>query len=321
MSLETRNKLFLSDLVNRYPDQTNRLHPDVSALKARAVKELTGRELPTTRHEEWKYLSLKPLANEEFLPAQDMPVSEVPVTAQEYIYPEAEHHHLTFINGKFSQELSKTDRLPEGVIVDNLSAILSGDYPEARKELGSHAVWEDDPFVSLNTAVFEDGAFIYVPSSVRVEEPIQLLFLNTDASRPYFMAPRCLIIGGKSSEMTVVEDHVGLADNVYFSVPVSEIKLAENSHMTHVKLQRESRNAWHISRLAADISRDSNYKSYAIQLGAHVSRSDVMAKLTDENTHATLDGLVMVNGDQLSDTHSIMDHTMPNCTSHQLHKC
>jgi len=29
----------------------------------------------------------------------------------------------------------------------------------------------------------------------------------------------------------------------------------------------------------------------------------------------------MVNGDQLSDTHSVMDHTMPNCTSHQLHKC
>ena len=312
--------LFLDGLLDRF-DAAASVHRLVSGLQNDAARQISGKELPTTRHEEWKYCSLKALGKEQFVPASHIKTPNLPDNAASCIYPEAEHHHLTFINGVYSEGLSKTDRLPDGVIVANLADALRDGNEIAVKHLGKLAIWEDDPFVPLNTAVFRDGAFIYVPKNVRVEDPIQLLFINTDEQERFVMTPRCLIVGDQFSEMTVVEDHIGLGSNVYFNCPVSEIKLAENSHMTHVKLQRDSKKAYHISRLAADISRDSDYKSYAVQLGAKLSRSDVKAVLTDENTHATLDGLVMVNGDQLSDTHSVMDHTMPNCTSHQLHKC
>jgi Fe-S cluster assembly protein SufD len=315
-----KETLFLDRLLDRF-EAAKPVNEKVAELQREAAREITGKELPTTRHEEWKYCSLKSLSKETFTPSSQIDSPNVPADASSYIYPEAEHHHLAFINGVFSEELSKTDRLPEGVIVANLADALAGGNEVALKHFGKYAQWEDDPFVPFNTAVFRDGAFIYVPKGVKIDEPIQLLFINTDEREQYVMTPRCLIVGDQSSEMTVVEDHIGLGDNVYFNCTVSEIALAENSHMTHVKLQRDSKNAYHISRLAADISRDSDYKSYAVQLGSHLSRSDVKAVLTDENTHATLDGLVMVNGDQLSDTHSVMDHTMPNCTSHQLHKC
>ncbi|MDG5765918.1 Fe-S cluster assembly protein SufD [Balneolales bacterium ANBcel1] len=320
MSDITKETVFLDRLIGNF-GQIEPLHPKLAELQEEARREVSGKELPTPRHEEWKYCNLKSLDNETFVPPAEIKTPNLPDDVSGYIYPEAEHHHLTFINGVYSAQYSKTDQLPEGVIVANLADVLRDGNEVALEHLGRYAKWEDDPFAPLNTAVFRDGAFIYVPKSVKIEEPIQLLFINTDENKQYMLAPRSLIVGDRSSEMTVVEDHIGLGDNVYFNSPVSEIKLAENSHMTHVKLQRDSRNAYHISRLAADISRDSDYKSYAVQLGAHLSRSDVKAVLTDENTHATLDGLVMVNGDQLSDTHSIMDHTMPNCTSHQLHKC
>lgn len=316
----TKETLFLDKLINRYgtglPGGNG-----VEELRNEARKRIEGKELPTTKHEEWKYCSLKSLAGEEFIPANQITSPGLPADASRYIYPEAEHHHLTFVNGVFSEELSKTDQLPQGVMVGNLADALNDGHPAVLEHLGKYAHWEDDPFVPFNTAAFQDGAFIHVPRSVKIADPIQLLFINTDEQQQYVMTPRCLVIGEQSSEMTVVEDHIGLGNNVYFNCPVSEISLAENSHMTHVKLQRDSKNAYHISRLAADISRDSDYKSYAVQLGSQLSRSDVKAVLTDENTHATLDGLVMVNENQLSDTHSIMDHTKPNCTSHQLHKC
>ena len=315
-----KETLFLDRLLDRF-EAAKPVNGKVAELQREAAREITGKELPTTRHEEWKYCSLKSLGKETFTPSCHIDSPNIPADASSYIYPEAEHHHLAFINGVYSEELSKTDRLPEGVIVANLADVLAEGNKVALEHFGKHARWEDDPFVPFNTAVFRDGAFIYVPKGIKITEPIQLLFINTDEREQYVMTPRCLIVGDQSSEMTVVEDHIGLGDNVYFNCTVSEIALAENSHMTHVKLQRDSKNAFHISRLAADISRDSDYKSYAVQLGSHLSRSDVKAVLNDENTHATLDGLVMVNGDQLSDTHSVMDHTMPNCTSHQLHKC
>ena len=315
-----KETLFLDRLLDRF-EVAKPVNEKVAELQREAAREITGKELPTTRHEEWKHCSLKSLSKKTFVPAQSIGSPSIPADAATYIYPEAEHHHLAFVNGVYSEELSKTDRLPEGVIVANLADVLAEGNEVALNHLGKYARWEDDPFVPFNTAIFRDGAFIYVPKGVKIADPIQLLFINTDEAEQYVMTPRCLIVGDQFSEMTVVEDHIGLGDNVYFNCTVSEIALAENSHMTHVKLQRDSKKAYHISRLAADISRDSNYKSYAVHLGSRLSRSDVKAVLTDENTHATLDGLVMVNGDQLSDTHSVMDHTMPNCTSHQLHKC
>lgn len=315
-----KETLFLDRLLERF-EAAKPVNEKVADLQREAAREIVGKELPTTRHEEWKYCSLKSLGKKTFVPSSRIDSPNVPADAAAYIYPEAEHHHLTFVNGVYSEELSKTDQLPEGVIVANLADVLRDGNEQALKHLGRHARWEDDPFVPLNTAAFRDGAFIYVPRSVKIADPIQLLFINTDETEQYVMTPRCLIVGDRSSEMTVVEDHIGLGNNVYFNCTVSEIALAENSHMTHVKLQRDSKKSFHISRLAADISRDSDYKSYAVHLGSQLSRSDVKAVLTDENTHATLDGLVMVNGNQLSDTHSVMDHTMPNCTSHQLHKC
>ena len=320
MSDISREYTFLDRLINQF-EAAPQQHARLAELRQEALHQIAGKELPTPRHEEWKYCNLKSLANETFVPATDIEAPNLPPNVADYIYPEAEHHHLTFINGVYSEEFSKTDKLPDGVVVANLADVIEQGNEFALEYLGKYAEWEDDPFAPLNTALFRDGAFIYVPKSMKIEDPIQLLFINTDENKQYMLTPRSLIVGDQSSEMTVVEDHIGLGDNVYFNTPVSEIKLAENSHMTHVKLQRDSRNAYHISRLAADISRDSNYKSYAVHLGSHLSRSDVKAVLTDENTHATLDGLVMVNQDQLSDTHSIMDHTMPNCTSHQLHKC
>jgi Fe-S cluster assembly protein SufD len=68
------------------------------------------------------------------------------------------------------------------------------------------------------------------------------------------------------------------------------------------------------------LGRGSNYNSYTISIGALLFRNDPIALVDAENAHATLDGLVMISGEQISDTHSTLDHLKPNCTSHQLHK-
>lgn len=316
----TKETTFFNRMLKEIEQKENQ-NGSLLHLRDKAKRALLNQQLPTSRNEEWKYCSLKSLEKEQFVLSSPSALTELSVDPMEYMYPEAAHHHLTFVNGHFREDLSKTDRLPEGVKVANISDVLKGKDPVALQHFGKYALWEEDPFVPFNTVAFRDGAYIYLPPSVKIEQPVQLLFLNTEEKAPYFMAPRCLIVGDQNSEMTVVEDHIGISDNLYFNAPVTEIRLAENSNMTHVKLQRESKKAYHISRLAAWIGKNSNYKSYAVHLGSKLSRSDVKAVLKDENTHATLDGLVMINEGQLSDTHSIMDHTSPHCTSHQLHKC
>ena len=57
-----------------------------------------------------------------------------------------------------------------------------------------------------------------------------------------------------------------------------------------------------------------------INIGGALSRHDIDLKFTAEGGEAWVDGLYMLNGSQHHDTHSIIDHTVPNCLSHQSYK-
>ncbi|HKQ52743.1 MAG TPA: Fe-S cluster assembly protein SufD, partial [Pyrinomonadaceae bacterium] len=49
-------------------------------------------------------------------------------------------------------------------------------------------------------------------------------------------------------------------------------------------------------------------------------RHDVQVTLDDEGAECWVDGLYVVGADQHTDTHSVIDHRRPHCTSRQLYK-
>jgi Fe-S cluster assembly protein SufD len=161
--------------------------------------------------------------------------------------------------------------------------------------------------------------WIDLPKDVVVDVPIHILFINASSS-PVANAPRVLVTAGTHARATVIEESVGSEGSVYLNVPVLEFDLQRGAHVTHVKVQRDSKQAFHIGRVGATVARDGHYESYSIQLGSKISRNDVVATQTEEQMFATLDGLVLIGGDQLSDTHTVMDHAKPYGESHQLHK-
>ncbi len=55
-------------------------------------------------------------------------------------------------------------------------------------------------------------------------------------------------------------------------------------------------------------------------MGAKLSRHDVLLKFNAEGGEAFVDGLYFLGEDQHHDTHSIISHDVPNCTSHQTYK-
>jgi Fe-S cluster assembly protein SufD len=99
------------------------------------------------------------------------------------------------------------------------------------------------------------------------------------------------------------------------------VNLERDAYVKHTKIQRESRQAIHIARTAAHVKQHSNYESYTITLGAKLSRNEPRITQLEEETEFTVDGLVLIDGRQVSDTHSVMDHRFSHTDSHQLHKC
>jgi Fe-S cluster assembly protein SufD len=58
-----------------------------------------------------------------------------------------------------------------------------------------------------------------------------------------------------------------------------------------------------------------------VTLGARMSRHDLNVVLQGEGAAARIDGLALISGRQLADTHTLLDHAKPNGKSVQIHKC
>jgi len=88
-----------------------------------------------------------------------------------------------------------------------------------------------------------------------------------------------------------------------------------------VRVQRESPQAFHVAHCTVSLARASVFHSVGVALGARLSRYNLNVLQAGEGTACTIDGLALIGGQQLADTHSAIDHAHPHGMSRQLHKC
>lgn len=291
--------------------------PLLKKIRESSLKNLKTTRFPTPKDEDWRFLDLKPITRTIFVPVSESGVKPV-ANAEQYFIRESDNSRLVFINGIYNEELSSVNGLPDDVIVGNLSGNLN--HTSVKRYLNKLAVYENDPFTLFNGTFFEDGGFIYLPEESKINNPIQILNIYTDSDKPFFTTPRLLVVAEEGTNATIIEDHIGHGSNKYMTIPVSEFKVDSNAHIHHVRIQRDSLQAVHVSRPATYIEKNGEYHSYTISLGGHLTRNEPMVVQEDEEVDFTLDGLVLIDGDQIADTHSIMDHRFSHGNSHQLHK-
>jgi len=204
-----------------------------------------------------------------------------------------------------------------GVTVTSLAERLGDQLVEAN--FGRLAPYKQDAFVALNTNFFEDGAWVHVAKEVTA--PIHLLHVATRREAASAIYPRCLVVMESSSYATVVEDYVGLDDGIYFTNAVTEVVLNEHAKLQHVRVQQEGKNAFHIGHCSVEAGRNSVYSATSVALGARVSRHTLHVTQQGDGAEMHLDGLALVAGRQIADTHTLIDHAAPRGKSVQSHKC
>lgn len=114
---------------------------------------------------------------------------------------------------------------------------------------------------------------------------------------------------------------MALGPGSYCTAAVTEITVEENASVQHTRLQREAHGAFHIGYGAVALKRDSVYRANSLTFGARLSRHDLRVAQNGEGARCTLNGLALMAGRQLADTHTVIDHAVPNGKSEQLHKC
>ena len=285
--------------------------------RAQALERANALTVPTTRDEEWRFTDITPLIKASFQPSA---TAARPALADiaDFIVPEATHR-LVFVNGVFALELSAVVNLPDGVVVAPLAAALGAHAAVIEPHLARHAAFESDVFTALNTAYLRDGACIHIARNRKFAAPVHLLYVSTQSDAAVY--PRCLVVAEAGAECTLIEDFVSLADGAYFNDAVTEIVVGEGALVQHVRLQREAAGAFHIANCAVALAKDAAYASHSVSLGARLSRLNLNVLQQGEGATAKIDGLALISGRQLADSHTLMDHARPHGQCRQLHKC
>jgi len=260
----------------------------IDQIREEARQRFAELGFPTIHDEDWRFTSVAPIARTHFVPS----------------------------GARFSVPARPSGR-----------AIQIGKLSEASVEpyLARYASFQNNPFVALNTANFEDGLFIHIPKGAVIEEPIEITIQSAANGHPTISHPRILIVAEPNSQATIIERYAGVpAPSTQhpaptFTNPVTELIAGDHTVIDHYKLQTESSHAYHVSTLQVQLGRDTNFRSHSLAFGGALVRNDVNAVLS-EGAECTLNGLYPVNGDQHIDNHTSIDHAKPHAASHELYK-
>jgi Fe-S cluster assembly protein SufD len=288
----------------------------VFPLRKAGIARFAELGFPTLNDEDWRFTNVAPIAKLPFSPA--FTVSRNGLSAedvQKLTFGNLEATRLVFLNGHLVGDLSAP--VERQIRVTSLASALAGDSQLLEKHLAQYAITENNAFTALNTAFFEDGAFIHVPANVTVERPIHLLFLSSGPEAGVSSSPRNLVIAEKGSQLTLVESYASLSEAAYFTNAVTELVIGEGAVVEHCKFQDESMNAFHMAAIHARLERRSNFISHSIAVGSRLSRNNIRTSLSGEGLECILNGLYLTQGEQLADHHMVVEHAQPHCNSHE----
>ena len=284
-------------------------------LRRSGIERFKAVGLPDSTDEEWRYTTIWPVTRTSFKLAGRSEASE---DFGRHTLGDDACCELVFVNGILDGRLSRTAGLPRGLSVLGL-AEAAADSPHLRHWLGRIAAIEANPFVALNTAFIRDGAFIHVARGATIEKPVHLLFISVGDEVPVVSHPRVFVLAESGSVLPLVETYAGRGRG-YLTNAVTEIHLGEQAQLDYNRLQRESIESFHVSTTAVRLESGADLVSHATTLGARVTRNDLSAFFMGERAHATVNGLVIIGGDQHADNHTLLHHEKPNCPSHELYK-
>lgn len=294
--------------------------PWLQGLRQSAADRFASAGFPSAREEDWRFVDLAPLTGARFHPAPSDVTGVGLEDLAPYLYAIPGASTLVFVNGRYAPSLSSLATLPPGVTVRNLAGALGPESALLDQHLGKYARLEQDGFTALNTAFVRDGLFVHVPPGVDAGAPIHAVFVSDSRADGAVTYPRNFILVEAGGRAAVIESYVGLAEGVYFTNAVTESLVGDGARFEHIKLQRESEQAYHVGTTHIRQGRDSRGYSHSVSLGAALCRNNLDVFLDGPGIESQMLGLYMGRGRQEVDNHTSLLHAHPNCSTREVYK-
>jgi Fe-S cluster assembly protein SufD len=300
---------FLADLQRCF--EQSRSSDMLRGMREKAWDHFLELGLPDKSSDAFKYVPLNRLYELSLNPAQIYAVSKDKV--QPYIHPECQGSCLVFVDGAFVPELSDISKLPKKVVALPIVDAMRSYGPFLQNRWSKDLKEEPDPFAVLNLATHAKGLFFYVPPKLKLNTPVQTIFISTADDR--FAPARLQLFLASQTEVKWVSTAIG--GGVHNTV--MDVAMEDGASFEAVDVPAMEK-GWRFNFLRATLKKESRLKHFALTHESGYARHSLRVHLQGENSDALLQGLWRMQGSSQAHTHVFVEHAAPHARSLQKYK-
>ena len=285
-------------------------------LRKQAIKDFKSLGFPHNKMEKWRNFNLNDFKKIEF--AYDLGQMDLDLR---HLKPDSVLENEDFFvmhNGSISSGM-QLRKYKNGVIFGSVREAMIK-YPQLVKKYFNKANKQTmNGFNALNTAFCFDGFFLYVPEKVEVELPFAIVnfFLNDFYN---MVSPRNIIVLEKESKASLVTIESSVEYDKQFVNSITEVFLEENSRFEWDRLQQFQGKTIVINPVFVEQKENSSFNKTISTVRGYKVRNDIHDELSGENSTSVINGVYILDDDDMVENRVFLDHKVPNCNSNQLFK-
>lgn len=204
----------------------------------------------------------------------------------------------------------------QGIIITNITQAIN-EFPDLlQKYLNKNKLnYEEDKYLALSSAAFQNGYFIFIPKNIVLEDPIRVInYLSEDG---FSSISRNIIVCEDFSKATLVQELYSPEVNNSHTQQQAHFELLEshvmpNAQCETVTLQSMNYNAINFSNRKAFVERDAKMSWSLALFGSQLSRYKVDSIMQGPGALAEDVEIIFGIGNQSFDITSNLIHVAPN---------
>jgi Fe-S cluster assembly protein SufD len=284
----------------------------IETVTAEAKTALEILPIPGRKTEAWKYTPVTRISAHQWLPAKE----NVSVDLSTLDIPHMDAYRMVFVDGYFRAEYSD-ELMPEQAVLMPMSKAKDVEKEAFESVFGKQADHQKELFISLNTAFATDGIFLKLKKNAQLDKPVHVIHVYTQENTA--VMTRNIVIAEQGSKGEMIHSSVHNAKPIHSNV-VTEVRVEDNAHFVLDKLQGGTDASFHYSSEEVFQGRDATCTINTVTIAGAWTRNEPHIRLKGSNSICYLNGAYFPIEKEHVDNHTVIDHLVPNCESHELYK-
>lgn len=278
--------------------------------KQSSLDRFLAKGFPTNKWEEWKYTSLKSLNDIEWnWNTSEQSVNSAVLALENTVEIQTQNGKMTLLGS-----------LPTGVEYLDFASFAAKNPEFIRTFNERNPILDQNSLYDLNEALASSHQVIWVKKGVKLDNPVLHTYFAS-VSIASAIQIKLLIYLEEGASLTWVDDLASSEDSKsILSNYVQEIWVSKNAHLTFVKTQDFGLSTTHVDHTFINQEDNSLVDMFTFSLNGGLIRNNLHFYVDGQQVVSNLNGLYVPGNNQLVDSHTVVDHRMPNSESNELYK-